>query len=98
MRKNIYRVVTRQADGRLHVHDFENAEEIGTEHDQIGTDDCSVHHGLRGLPVYKGLIGPLAEGANIIRYESPEVFELMTKEWIAAVPVRRRVHQAKRNM
>ena len=98
MRKNIYRIVTRGADGSLLVRDFSNTEEICKLHSQIGVDDCSVHHGLRGLPVYKGLIGPMAEGANVIRYESPEVFEMMTKEWVAVVPVRRRGRQAKRNM
>ena len=98
MRKNIYRIVTRAADGSLLVRDFSNPEEVCKFHSQIGTDDCSVHLGLRGMPVYRGLIGPMAEGPNVVRYESPEVFEMMTKEWVAAVPVRRRGHQAKRNM
>jgi hypothetical protein len=33
------------------------------------------------MPVFRGLIGPIPEGKNIVRYESPEVFETMTKEW-----------------
>ena len=44
-------------------------------------DDCSTDLELRGLPVFRGLIGPMPEGTNIIRYESPEVFETLTKEW-----------------
>ena len=98
MRKNIFRIVTREADGRLHTQDFSDVEEIFAFHTQTGTDDCSVHKSLRGLPVFKGLIGPLAEGANIIRYETPEVFETLTKEWVTAVPVRRCSHQVKRNL
>ncbi|MDO4551353.1 MAG: hypothetical protein Q4C96_08905 [Planctomycetia bacterium] len=97
MRKNIYRIVTKNAEGKILVRDFLKVEEIGQFHDQIGVDDCSIHHGLRGLPIYRGLIGPMAEGPHIIRYEAPDVFEVMTKEWIAAVPVRRRGH-VKRNM
>ena len=38
---------------------------------------------LRGQPVFRGLIGPMPEGKNVIRYESPEVFETLTKEWSA---------------
>lgn len=32
----------------------------------------------------------MKEGASIIRYESPEVFEKLTQEWFAAVPVKSR--------
>ena len=56
---------------------------------QIGVDDCSTDLGLRGLPVFRGLIGPMPEGKNIIRYESPEVFEVLTKEWSNAKNSRR---------
>lgn len=98
MRKSVFRIVARKADGELHVRDFSSLEEIGEFHDQVGVDDCSVHHDLRGLPMFKGLIGPMAEGAHVVRYETPEVFEMLTKEWIAATPVRRREQQAKRNM
>jgi hypothetical protein len=59
-------------------------------HVQIGTDDCSTDLALRGLPIFRGLIGPMPEGKNIVRYESPEVFETLTKEWSNAKPRRRR--------
>jgi len=43
------------------------------------------------LPIFRGLIGPIPEGKNIIRYESPDVFEDLTKQWSAApLPKRRR--------
>ena len=58
-------------------------------HTQIGIDDCSTDLALRGLPVFRGLIGPMPEGKDVVRYESPEVFETLTKEWSSSKPVRR---------
>ena len=55
----------------------------------IIVDDCSTDLDLRGLPVFRGLIGPMPDGENIIRYESPEVFETLTKDWGAVPPPRR---------
>ena len=63
-------------------------------HRQIGIDDCSTDLGLRGLPVFRGLIGPIPESKTIIRYESPEVFESLTKEWTATKSTRRRSRTA----
>ena len=60
-------------------------------HTQIGVDDCSTDLSLRGKPVFRGLIGPMPEGKNVVRYETPEVFEALTKEWSnAKTPKRRR--------
>ena len=43
------------------------------------------------MPVFRGLIGPMPEGKGIVRYESPEVFETLTKEWSeTATPKARR--------
>ena len=58
-------------------------------HTQIGIDDCSTDLSLRGMPVFRGLIGPMPEGKGIVRYESPEVFESLTKEWGATAGGRR---------
>ena len=55
----------------------------------IVVDDCSTDLSLRGLPVFRGLIGPMPEGRNIVRYESPDVFETMTKEWTSAKTARK---------
>jgi hypothetical protein len=52
-------------------------------------DDCSTDLELRGLPVFRGLIGPMPEGNSVIRYESPEVFETLTKKWGVSKPSRR---------
>jgi hypothetical protein len=81
MPKDTFRVVTRGADGKLHIRDYNKQETLERLHTQVGVDDCSTDLGLRGLPVFRGLIGPMPEGKNIIRYESPEVFETLTKEW-----------------
>ena len=89
-KKDTYRVVTRGQDGSLLIRDYPSCDPIIQSHVQIGTDDCSTDLALRGLPVFRGLIGPMPEGKNIVRYESPEVFEMLTKEWGAAKPRKRR--------
>ena len=89
MKKDTFRVVTRGADGEIRIRDYDDQEALLKRHSQIGVDDCSTDLDLRGLPVFRGLIGPMPDGTNIIRYESPEVFETLTKRWIAAKPPRR---------
>jgi hypothetical protein len=89
MAKELIRVVTRGADGKLRIRDYNKTESLQKMHTQVGIDDCSTDLGLRGLPVFRGLIGPMPEGKNIIRYESPEVFETLTKEWSLTKVARR---------
>jgi len=88
--KNVVRVVTRAADGTLRIRDYPTTEPLLEMHTQIGIDDCSTDLSLRGLPVFRGLIGPMPEGKNVVRYESPDVFETLTKEWSSAKNPRRR--------
>jgi hypothetical protein len=88
--KDIFRVVTRESDGKLRIRDYPSDEPLRRRHSQIGVDDCSTDLDLRGLPVFRGLIGPIPEGGNIVRYETPEVFEVLTKEWSTAAPRRRK--------
>ena len=83
MTKNLCRVVTRGSDGTLRIRDYPSPDSLMERHTQIGVDDCSTDLGLRGLPVFRGLIGPMPDGSDVIRYESPEVFETLTKEWCA---------------
>ncbi|QDV12469.1 hypothetical protein CA51_23520 [Rosistilla oblonga] len=87
--KDTFRIVTRASDGNLQIRDFPNADPILHMHSQIGIDDCSTDLGLRGMPVFRGLVGPIPEGKNVVRYESPEVFESLTKEWGAEKKKRR---------
>ena len=90
MSKDTFRVVTRGSDGKLHIRDYQKQETLLRLHTQVGVDDCSTDLGLRGLPVFRGLIGPMPEGKNVIRYESPEVFETLTKEWSVSKSGRRK--------
>lgn len=88
-KKDTYRIVTRSGDGTLLIRDFPSSDPLLKSHTQIGIDDCSTDLELRGAPVFRGLIGPMPEGKNIIRYETPEVFESLTKEWSSTRPRRR---------
>lgn len=94
MSKDVFRVVTRAADGSLRIRDYPSQDPLLKMHTQVGIDDCSTDLALRGLPIFRGLIGPMPEGKNVIRYESPEVFESLTKEWGAVKPRRRRRSRA----
>lgn len=85
------RLITRETNGELRTRDFDGFDDILKVHEQIGIEDSSTDLTLRGLPVFRGLIGPMPEGRAIARYESPEVFEVLTKEWAAQkIPRRRR--------
>jgi len=88
-KEKTYRIVTRGKNGELRARDYEHEEAVLRMHTQIGIDDCSTDLSLRGMPVFRGLIGPMPEGKAIVRYESPEVFESLTKEWGATVGGRR---------
>ena len=96
MNKDTFRIVTRGADGSIRIRDYDSQEALLKRHSQIGVDDCSTDLDLRGLPVFRGLIGPMPEGNNIIRYESPEIFETLTKKWgISKVPRRTRTRTSR---
>jgi hypothetical protein len=79
--KPTIRIVTRGNNGELRTKDYDKPESVLKMHTQIGVDDCSTDLSLRGLPVFRGLIGPMPEAKGIVRYETPEVFETLTKEW-----------------
>jgi hypothetical protein len=81
MTKDTFRIVTRGSDGKLRIKDYASKDPLMRLHTQVGIDDCSTDLELRGMPVFRGLIGPIPEGKNIIRYETPDVFESLTKEW-----------------
>src|SRR5436853_3630140 len=84
------RIVTRGSNGELRSKDYEKHETVLKMHTQIGIDDCSTDLTLRGMPVFRGLIGPMPEGKGVVRYETPEVFETLTKEWTTASATRTR--------
>ncbi len=84
-----FRIVTRGANGKLRTKEYQRCESLLKMHTQIGVDDCSTDLNLRGMPVFRGLIGPIPEAENVVRYESPDVFETLTKEWSVEKPKRR---------
>lgn len=88
-KEQTFRIVTRGANGELRYKDYPNEDALLRMHEQIGIDDCSTDLSLRGLPIFRGLIGPMPDGKGVIRYESPEVFETLTKEWSNAKTPRR---------
>src|SRR5437762_3088200 len=77
----MFRVVARGSDGELRVREYDKPDSLLKMHTQIGIDDCSTDLKLRGMPVFRGLIGPMPDGKGMVRYETPEVFETLTKEW-----------------
>ena len=90
LKNKVIQVVTRASDGSLRTKEYENFDELSELHEQIGIDDCSTDLTLRGLPLFRGLIGPLPESKTVVKYESPAVFEMLTKEWSQAKVKRRR--------
>jgi hypothetical protein len=93
--KPTIRIVTRGSNGELRSKDYAKPETVLKMHTQIGIDDCSTDLSLRGMPVFRGLIGPMPESKDVVRYETPEVFETLTKEWGAAsTRTRRRTKEA----
>jgi hypothetical protein len=76
-----YRIVSRGTDGQLRIRDYPSTESLLRLHTQVGVDDCSTDLSLRGLPVFRGLIGPMTDEKGAVRYETPDVFESLTKEW-----------------
>ena len=94
MKRETYRVVSRGTEGEIRIRDYDSEEDILKRHTQIGIDDCSSDLSIRGCPVLRGLIGPMPEIGGIIRYETPEVFETLTKEWSATKKRRPRSRRA----
>ena len=90
MANKIIRLVTVATDGSFREREFDDFDEISKMHEQIGIDDCSTDLSLRGFPIFRGLIGPIPESKKVARYESPEVFEVLTKQWTKAKAKRRR--------
>ena len=93
MAKRTWRIVTRDRSGELVIRDFDSPEPILRTHIQVGIDDCSTDLELRGAPVFRSLVGPMPEGTDVIRYETPDVFEHLTKECATPKAPRRRVRK-----
>lgn len=88
--KKMIRVVTRESDGSIRTRDYDTFDALTDSYEQVGIDDCSTDLSLRGMPVFRGLVGPIPDGKTSVRYESPDVFEILTKEWAKKKTRRRR--------
>jgi hypothetical protein len=75
------RVITRAANGGLRSRDYSTTRVLQRWHTKIGVADFSKALGLRKLPVFRELVGPIADGKHTAQYESPEIFEMLTIEW-----------------
>jgi hypothetical protein len=95
MKRHIFRVVTRGPEGEYRIRDYVSEEEICRRHVQTGVSDYSIDVTVRGRPVFKGLIGPMPEVGGVLRYESPDVFEQMTKDWSESKRRHRRKKRAR---
>ncbi len=94
MSTQTFRLVTRDSDGSIRERDYEDAETLLKNYEQIGIDDCSTDLDLRGMPLFRGLIGPIPAGNGVARYETADVFQALTKEWAKAKVKRRRRRKA----
>ena len=79
--KTTVRVVTRSPDGTVRIKDYPNLRPLLLTRTQTGIDDCSLDLSLRGYPLFRGLIGPMRDGTEVVRYESSEVFVTLTRRW-----------------
>ena len=77
-------VVGRAIDGTMRIRHYPSAESLLKLYSQIGIEDCSTDLRLRGLPVFRDLVGPVPQNSCEARYETPEVFERLTKRWSRA--------------
>jgi hypothetical protein len=92
--KRKYRVVSRAPDGSIRIKDYTSRKSLLADYSQAGVDDCSTDLTLRGEPVLATLVGPMTDSGNVARYETPDIFETLTKEWAQAPTPRRRSRAA----
>lgn len=76
-----YRIFARGPNGEISICDYASEEALLLFYTKIGIEENSTDLSLRGMPLIEGLIGPMPDTENIIRYETPEVFEKLTREW-----------------
>jgi len=90
--KNTVRVVDPPPPtARLRIRDYPSTEPLLEMHSQVGVDDCSDRPGSSRAAGLSRLNWPeCPRGRTSFRYESPDVFETLTKEWSSAKNPRRR--------
>lgn len=76
-----YRVVRLDDKGKLCQQDFPDRQALCAAYEQTGVEEDSYSLRLHGEPTFKSLVGPMSDGKNVIRYETPEVFVQLTEKW-----------------
>ena len=76
-----YRVVSLSKNGRIVQKDYDDLAPIENLYTQIGVEEDSYTLRLHGEPVFRGLVGPLSDGASMVRYETPQAYALLTEQW-----------------
>lgn len=77
----VYRVVFKNKHGVIEHIDYPDIKRLLDSYEQVGVEEDSYTIRLHGEPVLKGLIGPMSEGKDMVRYETPQVFVVMTEQW-----------------
>lgn len=77
----IYRVVYRDKSGKITQKDYAHLKALLEDYRQVALEEDSYNLRLHGQPILKGLIGPLSEGRNVVRYEAPDVYQVLTEKW-----------------
>ena len=93
-KKRTYRVVMRSPNNDLRMKDYLSQKALLKDYSKIGIDDCSTDLTLRGEPLLRGLVGPMSEDDNVVRYETPDIFESLTKQWFHEEKPKRRPSRA----
>lgn len=75
------RVITRAAGGGLRIRDYPTTRKLLRWHTKIGVAEYSKALKLRRWPIFRELVGPIAIGKRAAQYESPEIFEMLTRKW-----------------
>ena len=76
-----YRLVFKSKTGKIQEKEYADVKAIAREYEQIGVEEDSYTVRLHGEPVFKGLIGPMSDGTNGVRYETPAAFVQLTEAW-----------------
>jgi hypothetical protein len=77
----IYRVARRLKNGEIETRDFPTPSVLLKEYQQIGVEEDSYAMRLHGEPILRGLVGPLTDGKQVVRYETPDVYTQLTEIW-----------------
>ncbi len=77
----IYRTVKQSPSGEFLYNDYKTISALLDDYHQIGVEEDSYAMRLHGEPIIRGMVGPLADGKGVVRYECPEAYAVLTEQW-----------------